>query len=432
MLKWRHAAMVLGMVVLAWGAGCADEAPVPEAEAPYLDADPADLAEVPSTTLKRDLGVPATFGRNNIMSDDFFTNVDAVDAAAVQRFLESTPYGGRSWLASAQLDGKPASQALVEASREAGINPVVMLARMQVESSLINRSTNPGSRADYAFGCGCPDGRSCSSAYRGLARQVKCAGDTLRGRYEESVAGSGIWNRGVAKRTSDRYTVTPENHATASLYTYTPWVLPNRGGNWLVWNVTRRFAVHFEDLGLLREPGSPKVDATPMGVAWEFEADLRTINLTADAPEGVARVEYFVEDYLIGAGDPEDNFSLRYRFNGQKADRQLDVVGYDAAGKAVGLATGRLDTDASIGLYIRQVGAQTFEMGIERPTPGAVFVELVVDGTPVTDDVSGKLRTDRMAVLHTYSGLGTRRFELSTFNADGSYRGTLRRTFEVW
>jgi hypothetical protein len=38
-------------------------------------------------------------------------------------------------------------------------------------------------------------------------------------------------------------------HATAALYAYTPWVLQGRGGNWLVWNITLRFARHFEAQG---------------------------------------------------------------------------------------------------------------------------------------------------------------------------------------
>ena len=32
--------------------------------------------------------------------------------------------------------------------------------------------------------------------------------------------------------------------ATAALYAYTPWVLVGRGGTWLVWNVTKKYANH--------------------------------------------------------------------------------------------------------------------------------------------------------------------------------------------
>jgi hypothetical protein len=36
--------------------------------------------------------------------------------------------------------------------------------------------------------------------------------------------------------------VLPANRSSAILYTYTPWVLPGKGGNWLFWNVWRRYA----------------------------------------------------------------------------------------------------------------------------------------------------------------------------------------------
>ena len=46
-------------------------------------------------------------------------------------------------------------------------------------------------------------------------------------------------------------TVTPANHATASLYAYTPWVLVGRGGNWLVWNISKKYVKYAEDEGLI-------------------------------------------------------------------------------------------------------------------------------------------------------------------------------------
>ena len=33
----------------------------------------------------------------------------------------------------------------------------------------------------------------------------------------------------------------PKNAATAALYTYTPWILEGSGGNWLFWNVYRKY-----------------------------------------------------------------------------------------------------------------------------------------------------------------------------------------------
>ena len=60
------------------------------------------------------------------------------------------------------------------------------------------------------------------------------------------------WKVGVAKKTSDGYAVTPANKATAALYTYTPWVLLDEGGNYNHWTTWNRFseALRYRDPGL--------------------------------------------------------------------------------------------------------------------------------------------------------------------------------------
>jgi hypothetical protein len=83
------------------------------------------------------------------------------------------------------------------------------------------------------------------------------------------MVGTSPWVMGRSKRTLDRVRVTPSNHATASLYSYTPWVLSGRGGNWLVWNVTTKFARGFAQLGPLSPPApeAPAGDADAVGKA---------------------------------------------------------------------------------------------------------------------------------------------------------------------
>lgn len=195
-------------------------------------------------------GIPGVFDRDRVMDDAFFTSAGDVGEAEVQAFLERTPYGSRCFLADVTVNGRSAAAAIVEGSKAQGISPIVMLARMQVEKSLIAKTRSPGGNAvDYAFGCGCPDGRACNPAFRGLDKQIQCAARTLRQHYDGSVNGTGAWQLGRSRRTLDPITITPENHATASLYAYTPWVLVGRGGNWLVWNVTLKFAGHFQGMG---------------------------------------------------------------------------------------------------------------------------------------------------------------------------------------
>lgn len=209
--------------------------------------EPADY-EVDPDDGKGD-GVSATFNQNDVVGDDIFLGTMTV--AEVQKFFEQSPYRNRSWLADYSVGGKSAAQLVVDAATAEGVHPLMLLSRMQVEATLVSKTARPTQyRIDRALGCGCPDGSGCSASYRGFGPQLLCGAKTLRKWYDGSLAGDGLWIKGVSKRTLDPRTVTPVNHATASLYAYTPWVLVGSGGNWLVWNVTRKYVRHAEALGL--------------------------------------------------------------------------------------------------------------------------------------------------------------------------------------
>lgn len=200
-------------------------------------------------------GLPATFSQNTIVTDVLLTTVEAMSADDVQKFFETSPYGTRSWLASYSENGMTAAQIVVQAATTHDVNPLILISRMQVETSLVSKTVKPTQRMiNRALGCGCPDGAACNPAYAGLQKQLDCGARTFRRWYDGSVSGSGLWNKGVTKSTLDPRRVTPANHATASFYAYTPWVLVNRGGNWLAWNVTRKYVRHAEAKGLMTLP----------------------------------------------------------------------------------------------------------------------------------------------------------------------------------
>jgi hypothetical protein len=188
-----------------------------------------------------------TFNQHNVVSDDFFINADAMTVEDVQAFFERSPYNNRSWLADFSVNGVSAAQLVMDAATEQQVHPLMLIARMQVEASLVSKTVKPSqTRIDKALGCGCPDGSGCSSNFRGFGPQMTCGATILRKWYDGSIDGSGQWRKGVSRKTLDPRTVTPANHATASLYAYTPWVLVGSGGNWLVWNVTRKYVRHAE------------------------------------------------------------------------------------------------------------------------------------------------------------------------------------------
>jgi hypothetical protein len=210
--------------------------------------EPADF-EVDPDDGKGD-GVAAVFDMNNVFTDRFMEDSTGVTVDELQSFFEQSPYGNRSWLADHTVNGVSAAQAVIDAALAENINPLVLVARMQTETSLVSKTSKPTQRMiDRALGCGCPDGGGCSSAYKGLDKQLVCGAKVLRKWFDASVDGTGQYRRGKSTRTLDPKTVTPVTHATASLYAYTPWVLVGRGGTWLAWNVTRKYARHAESKG---------------------------------------------------------------------------------------------------------------------------------------------------------------------------------------
>jgi Proprotein convertase P-domain len=309
-------------IAIVMATGCA-----PIDEGSYLDHE--ELSDFEPTE-SGESALSSTFHRNNIMSDSFFTNVDYVDGDGLQKFFEDSPYG-RSFLANESVRGTRAADAIVEAARGRGVNPVVMVARMQVEKSLISKTTRPAqSKIDFAFGCGCPDNQPCNEAYRGLDKQIDCAAATLRKWYDRSQQGTGIWNKGVAKNTLDPLQVTPENHCTASLYAYTPWVLEGKGGNWLVWNITRRFATHADALGIVGEVEPP---VAPPSTGEHHQSTISKAIPDAD-PDGIS--SQLVASTSGAVGDIKVTVDIAHSYIGDLTVRLLhggrEVILHDRTG----------------------------------------------------------------------------------------------------
>lgn len=177
----------------------------------------------------------------------------------------------------------------------------------------------------------------------------------------------------------------------------------------------------------------PEPEMAPLEVYWARQAD-GSYKLHALGPQAVIRVEYLVGGYLIGASTRAQgsNFPAVYTFNYERQGRLFEVKGYDANGGQAGYGVGLIDSVPGTAVYIRQMGRNLYEIGLERAPVEVAGVEVVVDGQYLlTDAVSGQSRPERLAVRYTFSSLGERDFEIHTYNADGTRRGTLRRTFTL-
>lgn len=180
-------------------------------------------------------------------------------------------------------------------------------------------------------------------------------------------------------------------------------------------------------------PTPPTTTYDPIEVYWARLGD-GTYKLHALAGTRTARVEYYVDGFKIGASDRNkgSNFPDTYRFSSETNERFFEVRGFDANDTQISRGIGLIDVTDEVGVYIRQMGKNLFEVGLERAPDGVAGVELLVDDEfLLTDSVTGLKRTTRGAVRHNYSNLGVRHFKLTTYNADGSVRGALRRTFDL-
>ncbi|MCC6558371.1 MAG: glycoside hydrolase family 25 protein [Polyangiaceae bacterium] len=173
-------------------------------------------------------------------------------------------------------------------------------------------------------------------------------------------------------------------------------------------------------------------DYAPMELGWQREAS-GVYDFHAIAPADVVRVEYLVENYLIGGATRDDgaDFPIAYTFNYAKSMRFIEVRGYDAGERQVARGIGLIDSIPGTAVFIRQMGDALYEIGLERAPGEVAAIEVTADGYKLTDGVSGTAHSTRLAVKSKFTVLGQRNFSIDTFNADGSKRGTLTRTFTL-
>ncbi|PIY97177.1 MAG: hypothetical protein COY66_00810 [Candidatus Kerfeldbacteria bacterium CG_4_10_14_0_8_um_filter_42_10] len=213
----------------------------------------------------------AFYNLNNIITDSELTDNNAMSLSRIQGFLNDKG----SYLANYLTDGldgpKSAAEIIYDAANLYELSPKYFLVRIQVEQSLINDSSPTQQQLDRAAGYGCPDNSSCDPDYRGFFNQIYQSAEAIRGtKYLGGIAQNGStisgWGPGITKTTLDGIAITPENAATAVLYTYTPWVGAYGGGDqsfggtslfaklWREW-----FTRHYPDGTLLQKYGSSGV-----------------------------------------------------------------------------------------------------------------------------------------------------------------------------
>lgn len=213
----------------------------------------------------------SSFNPGNIISDNVFTNKDAMTVNQIQAFLESKNSACLKNFKSLALyddDGNGlgdepygrgddnnkvlASKLIHQAAQIYNINPQVILVTLEKEQGLVTRSDCPSWRYNTALGYGCPDTEPCDQSAYGFTRQIDYGVWHFRGFFDDSLnivpytpgtrkvyfhpgpcrvpaSGGGCDEYyGRFKNNPDieycgSTNVNIQNRATASLYSYTPY-----------------------------------------------------------------------------------------------------------------------------------------------------------------------------------------------------------------
>lgn len=167
------------------------------------------------TAPKGDESWENNFQRDNLISDHALTNSGSMSVEQIQSFLDkkgsvlAKPYNGQ----------KPAKM-IYDAARKHGINPQVLLTRLQCEQGLISKKTATQKQLDWALGVGCYDSGNWNQKFKGLDKQIEWAAATYKRHYSDAKAKLDKGERITMK--IDGQNVVVKNAATYSFYKYCP------------------------------------------------------------------------------------------------------------------------------------------------------------------------------------------------------------------
>lgn len=178
-----------------------------------------------------------SFTKNFIISDQEMENSNGLSLNGIESFLQENDSVLYEYETN-DVDGTTRTVANIiwRVSKKYALSPMLFLVMAQKESSAITKSTLTYAIENWILGYGRCD--SCSesdaAAYRGIAQQFHSAADKIRNGYLKDLSERGYtisgWGPGITKTTTDGIVVTPQNDATAALYTYNPCVGVYGGG----------------------------------------------------------------------------------------------------------------------------------------------------------------------------------------------------------
>ena len=186
---------------------------------------------------------------NQLLSISEFSQEESVSITQIRDWINSKPSRLKSLTFTYDGEEHDFAEYVKHLSREYDVNPLLILARIQVESSRIESGR---ALPSSLTGCGFNDRGSRASGQRAsVAGQLKCTASTYNKWYHHEPIESPMILQKAGRRVSTRI----DNAATYSLYMYTPHLCTqlnnqnscNDGGNYLFMNYVWKY--HLEITG---------------------------------------------------------------------------------------------------------------------------------------------------------------------------------------
>lgn len=362
------------------------------------------LGSVPSLT-QAQTDIDPNFNPNHIIDDSEMLNYDSMGLTDIQNFLQNKG----SFLANYSTlnthgDTRSAAQIIYDASHNnydcsgvtlsdtptesekkakcrqvTTVNPKLLLVLLQKEESLIEDDAPPQTHLDWATGYGIFDGMlTCSPydkcwKYKGFGKQVNSAslqflaymkepenynfkvGQSYIGK--DKYAGLKTIAQAIADgdyddimASPDHVVVTPDNQATAALYTYTPHVFNGNYNTYRLWNsYFPKVSRLYPDGSIIKAEGDPKIWLISGGKKRPF-ANWSSFTSRFRPEQIVAVTKADLDNYPLGNEIKFPNYSI-VRTPDKKiyllVDNEKRLIASTAVFKKIGFNPAEID-DAAI------------------------------------------------------------------------------------
>lgn len=250
------------------------------------------------------------FNPHYIISDDDLQNCSGWTSVEIQKFLDSKG----SYLASYRgedLNGeiKTAAEIIYDSALRNQISPKFLLVTLQKEQSLITDNAPTQKQLDWATGFAVCDGCYLNDPkvlkYKGFGKQVDGAAGIMRWYYDNKLSQPFIKKKDTFVYIDDQ-PVTPQNWATAFLYTYTPHLHGNKNF-WRIWNMW--FAQFYPNGTLVKTASTSEYFLIWNGTKRSFKTNTALITRT-DPKLAVLMSEADLMNYPEGPAISFPNYSV--------------------------------------------------------------------------------------------------------------------------